>query len=82
MENQEETINPYVHPIQENTLIEYGGMTLRDHFAGLAMNGFISDREMYMAMMQDRKTTNQTPDEYIAEQSYNIADAMLKQRSL
>jgi len=58
------------------------GMTLRDYFAAKAMQGFISDREMYMAMMMDRKTSGLSPDDYIANQSYNLADAMLKQREL
>lgn len=57
------------------------GMTLRDYFANSAMQGFVSDREMYMAMMHDR-TLGVSADDYIAIQSYNLADAMLKQREL
>lgn len=41
---------------------------LRDHFAGLAMQGFISRNELYR--------------EAIVETAYEYADAMLKQRSL
>ena len=68
------------HPNQSNNAEWKYGITIRDYFAAKAMQGFISDREMYMAMMMDRKTSGLNPDEYIANQSYNLADAMLKQR--
>lgn len=68
--------NPYVNPIQENTLTNYGGMTLRDHFAGLAMQGLMS--------MEDKGEYNTIDDAWskISEYSYKISDAMLKQRDL
>jgi hypothetical protein len=47
-----------------------GGMTLRDHFAGLAMQGLIA------------RTTYHIEDapRDIAEEAYDYADAMLKAR--
>jgi hypothetical protein len=48
-------------------------MTLRDHFAGLAMQGFLA----YAA------TTGKyaPPDDELARESYKMADAMLKERN-
>jgi len=43
-------------------------MTLRDHFAGLAMQNFLTT------------TRINCPDHLIALDSYNLADAMLKER--
>jgi hypothetical protein len=56
------------------------GIGIRDYYASKAMQGYISDREMYMAMMMDLRTSGLTPDEHIANESYNLADAMLKRR--
>ena len=49
------------------------GMTLRDHFAGLAMQGFLS----YAA------TTGKyaPPDDELAREAYKMADAMFKERA-
>ena len=44
-------------------------MTLRDHFAGLAMQGFLTTRKL------------NCPDDAISQDAYNLADAMLKERS-
>ena len=48
-------------------------MTVRDHFAGLAMQGFLA----YAA------TTGKyaPPDDELARESYTMADAMLKERN-
>jgi hypothetical protein len=58
------------------------GMTLRDHFAGLAMQGFISRDGIY----NDTGETG-TPEIHdgwffskCAKSSYDMADAMLKAR--
>lgn len=50
-----------------------GDMTLRDHFAGLAMQGFLA----YAA------TTGKyaPPDDELARESYKMADAMIKERA-
>lgn len=67
--------NPYVHPIQENTLTEYCGMTLRDHFAGLAMQTYIQDNLQYK-----RENANGWSVDTITETAYVFADAMLRKR--
>ena len=57
-------------------MVKTGGfardMTLRDHFAGLAMQGFLA----YAA------TTGKyaPPDDELARESYKMAEAMLKER--
>ena len=58
-------------------LVATGGyardMTMRDHYAGLAMQGFLA----YAA------TTGKyaPPDDELARESYKMADAMLKERN-
>lgn len=58
-------------------LVATGGyardMTMRDHFAGLALQGFLA----YAA------TTGKyaPPDDELARESYKMADAMLKERN-
>ncbi|CAB4125686.1 hypothetical protein UFOVP54_201 [uncultured Caudovirales phage] len=51
------------------------GMTLRDYFAAKAMNGICADGHTFW----DNSTLQGDPLE-IARLSYEIADAMLKQR--
>jgi hypothetical protein len=46
----------------------HNGMTLRDYFAGKAVQGMLADQTM------------NTPAEEFAERAYAIADAMLKAR--
>jgi hypothetical protein len=63
------------------------GMTLRDYFANSAMQGLHSDREMFLSVCLDRKNfakdkDNNTVENYIAEISYKMADAMLKEREI
>jgi len=48
-------------------------MTLRDHFAGLAMQGFLA----YHATAG----TYAPPDDELAREAYAMADAMLKERA-
>jgi hypothetical protein len=62
------------HTFMPNNAEEYkriqSGMTLRDYFAGLAMQGICAHSETWgMAVPQ------------IASQAYKMADAMLKARS-
>ena len=61
--------NPKVYPVINQGHVYESGMTLRDHFAGLAMQYFVN-------------ANNGNFTENDASQIYYIADAMLKQRSL
>lgn len=57
------------------------GMTLRDYFAAKIIQGILSAQtEMRANGMQNNHSTNQI--ESLCEESYQIADAMLKQREL
>lgn len=57
-----------------------GGMSLRDWFAGQIINGIVSNREQWLAYMADRGAT--PAEAYVAEVSYDLADAMLKARGV
>ena len=81
--------NPSAFPtIQSNEyagqILATEGMTLRDYLAAKIVNG-ITSGNMWSSMMSDypncRRVKSQTREEYVAMQSYKIADAMLKERS-
>jgi hypothetical protein len=61
-------------------MVKTGGyakdMTLRDHFAGLAMQAYVMDE----AIIRDSDTSAHWLN-LIAESAYRLADAMLKERS-
>ena len=60
---------------------EYEGMTLRDYFANSAMQGMFN--ETILKWSDDVvKSTDKSRSQWFAEQAYNFADAMLKQREL
>jgi len=66
--------------IDPNWLKKTGGdaldMTLRDHFAGLAMQAYVMDE----ALIRDSNTSVNW-FKTIAESAYRLADAMLKERN-
>lgn len=71
-----ETINPPAFPSVEKQPgeefdIENLGMSLRDHFAGLAMQNLVP-------IFHDKWQVHRM--DKLAEQAYLMADAMLKQR--
>ena len=51
------------------------GMSLRDYFAAKAMQGFVEGNTA-----QGRPIVDESNREFIARQSYEMADAMLKAR--
>jgi len=53
---------------EDSAPVEFHGMTLRDYFAAMAMNAYLS------------KCPETTSDKKIACWSYEMADAMLKVR--
>lgn len=57
-------------PISSSTTYRTNGMTLRDYFAGQAINGFVSTNNRL----------NESEPLNIAKRAYRIADAMLKAR--
>ena len=75
MEEIKKPENPSAFPREDyqgdNYKMGQSGMTLRDYFAAKAMQG-----------LQSNIGTNKWSHEKYAIQSYQIADAMLKQREL
>ena len=71
--------NPNAFPLDANSCLEeYKGMTLRDYFAAKAMQSVI-DGNYY----SNCTGNNGMPvPEFVAKESYLMADAMLKQREL
>ena len=53
---------------------QFGGMSLRDHFAGLAMQGWAANGQLKIEMKENG------PFGTIANWSYQVADAMLLAR--
>ena len=70
----------YLHPSQDTTGL-MSGMTLRDYFAGQALAGLlpaINSATINCDLPPGYK--NMTDEELLAEQAYELADAMLKAR--
>ena len=74
--------------IQGKTIYENQnlGMDLRDYFAAKALEGVYANNEMLRSMCMDRKNCTRdkekdTHEDYVAQQCYRMADAMLKERN-
>jgi hypothetical protein len=65
---------------------DFNGMTLRDYFAAKAMNGYISgvlsDHSMSERVLNASNARGLTSEQYFANKSYDVADAMLRARAL
>jgi hypothetical protein len=57
------------------------GMTLRDYFAAKAMLGLHYDSTVLLAINELAKKKNIKPEEQVARAAYDMADAMLAERS-
>lgn len=65
---------PFMYDVEnESNMVPHTGMSLRDHFAGLAMQGLIS------ATNAEGEWTSPA-DIQLGERAYRVADAMLKAR--
>lgn len=60
------------YPIGSGDMRDPTGLTIRDHFAGLAMQGFLSSWGLPFP--------DETNKKYVATQAYRIADEMLAER--
>jgi len=63
------------------------GMDLRDYFAAKVMQGIFENNEKWRDMCMDRinstrDKSNDTQEDYVAQQCYVMADAMIKERNL
>lgn len=68
--------NPFAFPVTDSSTFVNDGMTLRDYFAAKAMGGLMS--------MENKGSYDsiELAWEKISKYSYDMADAMLKQREL
>ncbi|MND60596.1 hypothetical protein D3C80_518280 [compost metagenome] len=64
-------------PIQHEVSV---GMTLRDHFAGIAMGALYSNGQTQAIMSRCAKYDGVAATTYAAKASYEIADAMIAAR--
>lgn len=69
---------------QQVQMVISSGMSLRDYFAGEAMQGYLSglssSTEMTSLAAGNARDRGMTADQYIAKHSYALADAMLEAR--
>lgn len=61
-------------------------ITHRDYFAAKVLQGIYSNPEMWRSICMDapifkRDRENDTINDYVAQQCYEMADAMIKERS-
>ena len=63
------------------TSTEHEGMSLRDHFAGLAMQAFASNPQMAIGIRDTAEQAGITPPEMMARTAYGLADAMIVERN-
>ena len=70
------------HECQDNTWNQTfeSGMSLRDYFAAKAMQGLLANTESCFTPSKDEKEAGITWAEKLANECYEIADAMLKDR--
>jgi len=62
-----------------------GGMTLLDYFAGLTLNGAVSNREVRLSMHaeyceMDKRKKPKSFEVFMVKECYKIAEIMLKER--
>lgn len=74
--------NPSLFPISLPDGSQCFGASLRDHFAGLALNGIFanSNQNTIDGFMTSAKCQNLTLPQLAAKTSYEFADAMLRER--
>ena len=58
---------------------------LRDYFAAKVLQGIYANDEMWVNMCMDKRSLtrdkdNDSHEDYVAQQCYKMADAMLKER--
>lgn len=63
-----EPVHPYLNPVG---MIDTPGLTIRQHFAGLAMQGIIANSPDW--------TDTDAATDYISKAAVKLADALLKQ---
>lgn len=79
-------VNPEAFPVPATEYNDrYPGMTLRDYFAAKAMHAEVMTcgvpGEACQALVRAAKAANRTPEQHIAWNAYQMADAMLAERT-
>jgi hypothetical protein len=67
---------------QNAFIYEHKGMDLRDYFAAKAMQAYITNSHIYAAMAELSVEHNKELSSSISHFSYEIADAMMKERNV
>ena len=65
---------------EDYKITHFMGMTLRDYFAGKAMQGVVADSKGMMALYEIAKENGNHLTIAVAECAYAYAEAMLKER--
>ena len=76
--------NPPAFPVSfkwGNELSQYNGMTLRDYFAAKAMQAMFINQNVHSATMLLAKQTDTPEENVLAKLSYEVADAMMEERT-
>jgi hypothetical protein len=69
----------HLYPGSKSTVV-CSGLTVRDYFAAKSMQARLSDYEGMVSLHEYAKDTGQEFSRVVAEQSYDMADAMLRVR--
>lgn len=69
------------HPNSQAGHFKQDGMTLRDYFAGEALNGMLADWESAKAIIAAHGGGNAEFGHAMAAMAYGISDAMLAERA-
>jgi hypothetical protein len=80
MKENKKPSNPFAYPITDGTTFVNDGITLRDHFAGLAMQGMVQDSALRELFANKGNVKDVSWMDIMAENAFFIADSMLKQR--
>ncbi len=87
MKEDKKPLNPSafpndIHESMNDSEYKHKGMTLRDYFAAKAMQGMIQDEKLREMFALKGNQSNTDWMDILSENSFYIADAMLKQREL
>ena len=75
---------PRTYGIAPNGVMDHwqqDGMSLRDHFAGLAMQAFASDPQMAIGVREAAEQAGISAPDMMARTAYGLADAMIAERN-
>ena len=74
MNNANRPVYPVSPRIQS---VEHSGLTKREYFAAMAMQGLCSDSAVIKAIHEEAKNRDTMPEQIISASSIRVADALL-----